>query len=170
MKAFWDLFSTSKTITGSKTGLYEKLSMKFPDYEEDKLIEVACIAGLLTRVAFVDLDIHEGEREIFAQSLKGFTDFDAEEIDAIASLAFEEIRELAGRENHLYVKHLNPIMEKDQRFQVVRALFAIAAGDGEIDNYESEEIRIIVRGLELSDMHFKAARAEVADKLKSLKG
>ena len=47
-------------------------------------------------------------------------------------------------------------------------LFVIAASDGNVAAIESEEIRVISKGLELTNQHFLAARAEVADFLKAL--
>lgn len=170
MLGFWEKFKPSKAIEDSKTNLYDRLSSMFPDAQEDFLVEVACVAGLLARVAFVDMEIHEGEREHIKSVLQEWTDLPADEVEAISEIAIDEVTALVGNENHLYVHHLRPILDKDKRFQLIRALFAMAASDGEVDNYESEEIRIIAKGLELFNQHFLAARAEVADKLKALKG
>ena len=170
MLGFWEKFAGSKSIENSQSGLYEKIKSVLPDADENALVEVACIAGLLARVAFVDMKIHEKEKEHIRQVLTDWTEFSEREINAISNMAINEVRELVGKENHLYVHHLKPLLDKTQRFQVLRALFAMAASDGEVDNYESEEIRTIGKGLDLFNQEFLAARAEVADKLKALRG
>ena len=88
---------------------------------------------------------------------------------SVSDIATNHIKEMAGLENHLYVKPLNELMNKDERFDTVKALFLIAASDGSVESVESEEIRLINKGLELSHQHFVAARAEVKDFLKTLK-
>lgn len=170
MLGFWEKFKSSKTIDESKSELYEKIKEVLPDSDEDELVKVACIAGLLARVAFVDMKIHEGEREHIGQVLSDWTNYSEREVKAISNMAINEVQQFVSNENHLYVHHLKPLLDKNERFQVLRALFAMAASDGEVDNYESEEIRIIGKGLELFNQEFLAARAEVADKLKALKG
>lgn len=168
--AFWDKFITpNKTIAGSSTSLHEKIRELFPNAAEDQLTEVACIAGLLARIALVDMHLHENEQEHIRQVLSQWTDFSPEEIESIASIAISELQQLAGFENHLYVYHLKPLLDVKARYQVVQALFALAASDGEVDNFESEEIRIVARGLDLDQRYFLSARAEVAQYLKALK-
>ena len=104
------------------------------------------------------------------KALKEWTTFSDEEIKSIVEISIEHIKELAGLENHLYVYRLKEVLDRDTRFSVVESLFAIAASDGVVENVESEEIRIIVKGFDLSDKHFLVARAKVSDKLKALKG
>ena len=93
-----------------------------------------------------------------------------QEIQSIVEIAIGHIQDLAGLENHLYVHRLKEILDRDQRYAIVESLFALAASDGVVENIESEEIRIIVKGFDLSDQHFRVARAKVSDKIKALKG
>ncbi len=169
--AFWDVFKNNEVskTRDDQSSLYHILQSQFPDLSDENLIKTTCIAGLLARVAYVDFDLDEGEEVYMLKAITDFGTFSESESKIIVEIATSHIKELAGLENHLYVHSLKAILDKNARFSVVETLFALAASDGIVENVESEEIRIIVKGFELSDQHFLAARAKVADKLGVLK-
>ena len=168
--AIWDLFKgQSDRVEEQQSSLYNELKQQLPDSSEEELVKVACVAGLLARVAYVDFVITENEVQHIQTVLTEWTDFSEQLVQVIAQVSLNHIKELAGLENHLYVRHLKPIMDQNTRYKLIEALFALAASDGVVENIESEEIRIIVKGFDLSDQHFLAARATVADKLAALK-
>jgi len=167
---FWDIFNSSeRETTGQTSGLHQKISTLLPEKIEDELIKCACVAGLLARVAYIDFDIHENEEDFIQKSLSEWTSFNNEEVKAISKVAIEEIKNLAGLENHLYCHPLNEFMDNDEKYAVVETLFAMAASDHEVTGDESEEIRLINIGLRLEHKHFISARATVLDKLTALK-
>ena len=166
--AFWDLFNTNKEETKKHSSLHYELKDKFPESSEEDLIKLTCISGLLARVAYVDFDLDKNEKEHMKEALTQMTEFSTQEVLGIVEIAISHIKELAGLENHKYIYSLKEVMDRTERYKVVEALFAIAASDGVVENVESEEIRMIVKGFDLSDKHFLAARAKVSDKLKAL--
>jgi len=170
--AFWDVFKNNETskTRDDHSSLYHILQTQFPEISEEDLIKVTCIAGLMARVAYVDFDLDIGEKDYMHKAITEFGKFSIDESKAIVEIATDHIKELAGLENHLYVHQLKGVLDKTARYRVIEALFALAASDGLVENIESEEIRIIVKGFDLSGQHFLAARAKVADKLAALKG
>jgi len=167
--AFWDLFNTNKEEIKKHSSLHYELQEKFPDSSEEELIKLTCISGLLARVAYVDFHLDDNEKEHMNKALTQMTEFSAQEISGIVEIAITHIKELAGLENHKYIYSLKEVMDRSERYKVVEALFALAASDGVVENVESEEIRMIVKGFDLSDKHFLASRAKVSDKLKALR-
>ena len=157
--AFWEIFKKEVEDSGHSQ-LRNELREELPELSDEKATEVACIAGLMARVAYVDFKLED--RELSHINLED------EVVQRISDVAIRHIRELAGLENHLYVYPLREILDKQQRFNIVEALFALAAADEVVENIESEEIRLIASGLELSDQHFLAARAKVIGHLKAL--
>lgn len=151
------------------SALHEKLQKEYPSMEEKELVITSCVAGLLARVAYVDFELDPGEMEQIKETLKNWSISSLVHSDLIAVMAIDHIKEMAGLENHLYVHPLKEHLNSDDRFKLLKALFILAASDGEVASVESEEIRTITKGLELSNQHFLAARAEVATFLKALK-
>ena len=170
--AIWDFIEKQFKVTENKKlgTLESKLRENFPNETEDKLSEIACLSGLLARVAFVDLNIEEAEKKRISFSLEKWIQLTPEIANKITHITCQEIEKLAGTENHLYTRFLKDNLPTNKRYQILEMLFSVAASDGNADNAESEEIRIISKGLGLEHHHFIAARASVKDFLGSLKG
>lgn len=166
---FWELFKSKENTESLQTSLFNELKTKLPDESEEVLIKTACISGLLARVAYVDFKVTDEERSHIREVLSEWTDFSKDLVNVISEVSIHHVKELAGLENHMYVHHLKPLINRDERYKIVEALFALAASDGIVENLESEEIRLIVKGFDLSDKHFLAARATVAEQLGALK-
>jgi len=166
--SFWDLFSNKNETKKDQTSLYYKVKENFPHFNDEQLTRVTGISGLLARVAYVDFHFDPKEKIHMHKALTEMTNFTNEEITSITDLSVKYIKELAGLENHKLVHSLKEVLDRNSRYDLVQALFYLAASDGVVENIESEEIRIIVKGLDLSDKHFLAARAKVSDKLKAL--
>lgn len=149
--------------------LYSQFKKEFENLSEEQLLISSCVAGLLARVSYVDFKLDEEEKLKIKEILKQFKFLETLDASVIATMAIDHIKEMAGLENHLYVHPLKNILNKDERYKIVQSLFLVAASDGSVDAIESEEIRLINKGLELSSQHFLAARAEVSIFLKSLK-
>ena len=168
---FWELFS-EKHSSPQQTNfcsIHERLTSKLPNAKEETLIKTACIAGLLARVAWVDFKLDTNELKSMNKSLIEWTKLDNNTVDAILSIAIEEIKNLAGLENHIYAHTLRDMLDQTERYNILLALFSLAGSDGEVENIESEEIRIIAKGLGLAPKHYLSARASVYEKLKALK-
>jgi uncharacterized tellurite resistance protein B-like protein len=149
---FWDLFSNKNdgSTKNKHSTLHYELQEKFSTLEEPELIKVTCIAGLLARVAYVDFELDPAEEKNMKFALEEMTSFSPGDIDSIVKIAIKHIKELAGLENHKYVYSLKDILDRNARYEVVVALFCLAASDGVVENIESEEIRLIVKGLDLA--------------------
>jgi uncharacterized tellurite resistance protein B-like protein len=166
----WNFF---KSVKEEKKELSSRLQSKLekivPNYPEDELIKLTCIAGLLARVAFIDMEIDEGEVIAMKKAITDWTDLGQDEIDAIVTIALDEIKELSGIENHKYCHPLNNYFSNEQKLNVLKMLFAIAAGDDTVSEVEGEEIRLISKGLLLEHSHFVMAKSTVFEKLGAFK-
>ncbi len=142
---------------------------QFPGVVESELTLLASIAGLMARVAYVDMVFTKEEREQMARQLAQKFPHYAVQSTGIVALAVNNMKELAGIENHLYSDEINKKMSVEDRYQLLCILFQVAASDGVADNYESEEIRIICKALLLTPNDYISARATVRKQLGALK-
>ena len=173
---FWGLFSSSSSRNPSdfsnkdyKNSIYDKARSYFPDCEGERLVTLTCMAGLLARVAYVDFDVDKRELDFISRALGEGNLLTEKEAKSLAELAISEVEALSGLENHLYCNELNEHLSRDQRYQLLQSLFLVAASDEHVENKESEEIRLICKGLLLEHHHFIAARARVKESLGVLK-
>lgn len=149
--------------------LHEKIFQKFPNSSEKDALVMACLSGLLARVAYSDLKITESEIKKIQNIMVKILGISEEKAQLVCELAISEQKELSGLENHMYGQALIDILSEKERFEVLEAMFAIAASDEEVSNLESEEIRLICKSLNLEHKHFISARAQVKDFLAALK-
>lgn len=167
---FFDFFTSSASSEVKRYGkLYDSLQVEFPELEEKQLITMSCIAGLMARVAYTDFHLEESEVKAMQQVLSDWKISDAIDQSKVVQMAIDHIKDMAGLENHLYVHPLKTILSKEERYKVLQSLFLIAASDGQVENIESVEIKVICQGLELSPQHFISARAEVLEFINALK-
>lgn len=167
---FLDFFKSSDQDTKKNLSrLHDKLEALFPEDNEEDIVKMACMAGLLARVAYCDLELDENEVKRMKQLLKQFTFLDADHTEKVVQTAVDDIKDLSGLENHKYCPPLNDLLDTHQRYQLLESLFAVAASDGEVSGEESQEIRNISKGLLLEHKHFISAQATVAEKLGVLK-
>jgi uncharacterized tellurite resistance protein B-like protein len=167
--SFWNLFNKEQDNSKNESHLQVKIRELLPSAEEETLIIVACVAGLMARVAFSDLVVDPKEVEQMNLSLGDFAILDTDQTKAAIQIALEDVKHLCGIENYMYTDPLSTMLTNDQRYSLLKALFKIAASDGNAEEVESEEIRLICKGLLLETKHFIAARATVAKDLGALK-
>ncbi len=166
--SFWDLFSV-QTQENKTSGLQKKVQELFPDKEENQHILMTCVAGLLARVAYVDFEIHENEQEHMVCALKAWANISNQEASNLSTLAIDEVKALAGLDQRKYCTPLNELLSNDDKFELLKCLFHLAASDGKVENHESEEIRLINTAFLLEQRHYVAARATVKEYLGALK-
>lgn len=167
---FFDFFQAKDEKQIHQYGtLFESLQKEFPAISEENLVLTSCVAGLMARLANTDFHLDPKEIEQMKTNLKDWQIDEQIDQDVVVKMAVDHIQELAGLENHLYVYPLKTRLSKEQRYKVLQSLFLVAASDGTVDNIESEEIKLICHGLELSSQHFIAARAEVIEFINALR-
>lgn len=170
--SLWTAFKESLTAKKSEefsSRLHEKTAAHFPDKDENFQVKAACLSGLMARIAFADLKIEESEKETIVSALAQGMNLSQEEAKTLTDLCLEEVKDLAGVENHLYCLPLRESLSEQERYQILVTLFKVAAADGNVENLEGEEIRNISKGLLLEHKHFISARSTVLEYLGSLK-
>lgn len=139
------------------------------EISQERLVILTNVTGLMTRIAYADLNIDESERVFIINALVDKLELEFKQATIVVNLAVEYAREFAGLDNHVYAKNLRDVLDENDRLKIVELLFTVAAADGSVDNLESEDIRVINESLRLSPKHFLSARAKVADSLKLMK-
>ncbi len=165
---FWDIFS-KKDEKKSICSLRQKIIDHFPGEDETRQILLASISGLCARVAYVDFEVCSKETKAIKEALTKWMELNSNEASFVANLAISEVKELAGLDTRNYCTALNDLLDNSRKLHLLETLFQISAADGNVEQHESEEIRIISKGLLLEQKHFIAARATVASYIGALR-
>lgn len=133
----------------------------------DQARYLAGVALLLARIAHVDLEVLPEERERLKQALRRQSQLDLQQIEIVAALAVERAL-LHSVEEHIVLRELNALATYEQKRDIVRALFHVAAAD-DVSERESEEIGLIAKGFLIARSEFLSIRSEFRDQLRVLK-
>lgn len=165
---FLDIFKTCKD-PHFVNRVHQKIHQKFSHFEEEKKILVACIAGLMARVSYVDFEVTEDERKKIAESLVTWMKLEESDAQKICELAIEEMKDFHGLDVRIYCTPLIDMLSIEDRYQILIMLFGIAASDGQVENSEANEIQYIANALVLEKKYFLSAQATVKEYLLALK-
>lgn len=163
-------FFTSPTEAKRYSQLFDEIKSAFPQESEETIVKTSCIAGLLAQVAYADFSLDITEAEKITQALTSLNPSGSLCPQIVTEISTRHIKVIAGLENHLYIQPLRTLLTQDEKFELIKFLFAIAASDGDVTGDEVEDIRSISRGLNLTGAHFLAARAEYKDYLRAMRG
>lgn len=151
---------------GDATSL-ERVERELEHLPADRARNLAAMALLLGRVAHADETVTGEERERMKKILAADLHLDEQQAEAVADLALEKTLCLS-MDRHLVLQHVRERVDHDERRDLVRSLFHLAAVH-DISSQESEEIRLITKGMLLTHPDYIALRSEFRDHLTLLK-
>ena len=150
---------------GERGGLYAAVEALGRERPESDVARIAGWAGLLGRVAYADMDLGDDELARVREILVETAGLDARDARAITELLARERVELLSLEDHLYARLINDVADREQKLDLIRALFRVAAADGTVRSDEDGAIRGIARALLLEHREFIAIRREFKGQL-----
>jgi uncharacterized tellurite resistance protein B-like protein len=142
--------------------IYYKMKRKLGENEaeiplSDEEFRKLCLAsGLLSRVAFVDKDVTTEERASIVEILRKSWDLRQETAALVAETAISAFEE--GVDYYRLSREIFIATDEGERIKFVRALFQVAAADGDLSHDETEEIRKIAQVLKLTHKQFIDAK------------
>lgn len=149
--------------------LTDVFTQEFPEMDNHLLDHIASLVGLMSRVAFADSDFSITEQAFIKTNLTNFFQLEEKVIDKILEITMAEYQNFLGLDNQLMTKFFKQNYSNEKRYQLLEFLFTLGAIDSRVDQSESEELRLIAQGLDLSPQHFLAARAKVKEHISALK-
>jgi len=130
---------------------------------------MALFASILSRVGHADLNISEPERLAIEQIVKKLGGVNDATAALIAEIAKNQNKLLGGVENYLITRAFKEIATNEQKFELMEALFAVAAAEEGISSEENQEILKISEEIGLARNDFLAVRSKFKEHLNVLK-
>jgi uncharacterized tellurite resistance protein B-like protein len=119
---------------------------------EEEMRKLSLAGGLMTRVAHVDREVTSEEFAAIVDALQKGWGLTRESGAFVAEVAVSALS--AGLDFYRLTRDFFTSTTEAERVQFLDALFAVAASDGKVTHQETEEIRIIARGLKLTHKQF----------------
>ena len=121
---------------------------------------LAALALLLGRIAYADQEISEGEQRRMVRIFRDL-DVDPSLANSLVELALQRTL-FNSLEDHIVLRVIKEITQKDQRKEVMRAAFAVAS-DEDVSAEENEQLRLVAKSMGFSDREFNEIRLEFRD-------
>jgi uncharacterized tellurite resistance protein B-like protein len=141
-------------------GLFDAVSRLLADRPDEEIKRIAGLAGLLGVVAHADDAMTAQELERIRGILRERLRLTDVEIDPIATLLRDHRVQLFALESHIYARLINEAVPREQKHDLLRALFHVAAVDHSINVEEDRALWMLADALLLSHREFVTVRAE----------
>ncbi|HEV8198658.1 MAG TPA: TerB family tellurite resistance protein [Candidatus Polarisedimenticolia bacterium] len=130
---------------------------------------IAAFAYLLSRVARADLQTSDVETARMEEVVMTHGRLPRAQAMLVVASAKMQNRLLGGSENYLVAREFDQMATVEQKRDLLRCLFEVAAADHDVSVVEENEIRRISRELHLEHDDYISARSEFRDDLAVLK-
>ena len=129
---------------------------------------VTSAAYTLARAAQADLEISDDETAVIEQALQERGALDEATAILVAEMAKLQARNVGGTEDYVVVREFAKLATDQQKQDVLRACFVVAAASGSISAEESAEVNQIANELALDSATVSAIRADFHELLSSV--
>jgi tellurite resistance protein len=134
----------------------------------DRARLVASAAYTLARAANADLDISDDETAVIEDALRKSGGLDEATAVLVAEMAKLQARTVGGTEDYVVTREFAKLATVEQRIDVLRACFVVAAANGSISAEESAEVNEIAKELQLDAYTLNRIRDEFHELLSSV--
>lgn len=149
-EVYFDDFITNKVFYRVSQRLQiDRSDLKIP---EDELRKLSLVGGLMAKVAYVDREVTEDEFKGMAQAIETHWGVSSQLAAFVAEVAVSAAEETF--DSFRMTRELMECTSEDERRKFLDVMFAVASSDGQISYDETEEIRKIARGINLTHKDF----------------
>jgi len=137
--------------------------------DEESVLVVSAIVGLLGTIAYADREYSETEEAKVLEELHRIAGLSQEGAASIARVLKQHMLEAATVQAPRYARTLLELADRELRCQVLSVLVGIAAADEQITTAETNSLRQLTTALGLTQTDYNELQAEHRTRLSVLK-
>jgi uncharacterized tellurite resistance protein B-like protein len=137
--------------------------------DNDSVMVVVALAGLLGAVAYADRDYSAGEEEHVRSELGRVHGMTQTAADAVCMALRRHIVQVSTVEVPRYCRLLRELGDRELRTEVLEVLVDLAAADGVITTAETNLLRQVTTALGLSQQDYNETQSKHRERLAALK-
>ncbi|HEY7524920.1 MAG TPA: TerB family tellurite resistance protein [Candidatus Limnocylindrales bacterium] len=166
-----DAASSSPSLAGTaeETATVRRIAERLDSLPPERARYLAGFAYILSRAAQADLDISAAETRAIEQFVVEHGGLDAAQAVIVVQMAKIQARHQGATEDYLVTREFRNHATPEQRLEVLRSCFAIAAADQAIGGDESAAINQIASELDVDREELRRLRAEHAPLFSALR-
>jgi uncharacterized tellurite resistance protein B-like protein len=151
---------TQSSETRGDTDTVRRIVAELDKLEPDRARYLAAFAYVLSRVAGADFQISEVETVKMVELVHRLGQLTEAQALLVVEIAKSQQRLFGGTENFLVTREFREIASEQQRFDLLRCLFAVAAADATISSEEEAQLWQVAGELGFSRAEFTIIRGE----------
>jgi uncharacterized tellurite resistance protein B-like protein len=138
---------------------HQQAGKAIPELSDKELRRLGLAGGLLARVARIDENVTAEEKTVMRDALLRYWELTPAQATLVIEVAVSDEAQYLDffRLSREFGEHFS----YDESLKMARALFAVAAADGQVSFEETEEIRSIASGIKLTHQEFIEAKLHV---------
>lgn len=141
---------------------------ELPEADDETVLVVTAMAGLLGTIAFADRNYSADEETRVRAELSRVQGMTESGIEAICSVLRQHIVEVSTVQTPRYARTLIELGDRELRFQVLGLMLEVAAADGEIAHTEVNLLRQLTKSLGLAQDDYNELQKKHQERLKVL--
>lgn len=145
------------------TDTVRRIVSELDKLEPQRARYLAAFAYVLSRVAGADLQITAVETAKMVELLRRLGQLTEAQALLVVEIAKSQQRLFGGTEDFLVTREFREIASEEQRFDLLRCLFAVAAADGTISSDEEAQLWQIANELGFSRPEFAEIRSDFSE-------
>jgi uncharacterized tellurite resistance protein B-like protein len=154
---------TESTEKRGDTDTVRRIVAELDKLEPERARYLAAFAYVLSRVAGADFQISEIETMKMVELVHRLGQLTEAQAVLVVEIAKSQQRLFGGTENFLVTREFREIASEQQRFDLLRCLFAVAAADATISSEEEAQLWQVAGELGFSRAEFTKIRGEFAE-------
>lgn len=158
----------SEQVEGAEQ-IHATLRRELAEMDEESLLVVSAIVGLLGAVAYADSDYSPVEQQRVQQELSRIEGLSHRGVEVVCEALKRHIVEVSTVQLPHYSRILRELADIELRLQVLEMLLALAAADQEITSPETNVIRQIATSMGLTQRDYNAAQQKYREHLSVLR-
>jgi len=151
---------TQSTEARGDTDTVRRIVAELDKLEPERARYLAAFAYVLSRVAGADFHISEVETVKMVELVHRLGQLTEAQALLVVEIAKSQQRLFGGTENFLVTREFREIASEQQRFDLLRCLFAVAAADSTISSEEEAQLWQVAGELGFSRAEFTQIRGE----------
>jgi uncharacterized tellurite resistance protein B-like protein len=151
---------TQSSEARGDTDTVRRIVAELDKLEPDRARYLAAFAYVLSRVAGADFQISEVETVKMVELVHRLGQLTEAQALLVVEIAKSQQRLFGGTENFLVTREFREIASEQQRFDLLRCLFAVAAADATISSEEEAQLWQVAGELGFSRAEFTKIRGE----------
>ena len=156
--SLWKWLGIANPKDADSENRLEEIEQALASLGPERARYLACFAYILTRPARADHTVTDDEAFRMQRIVKESAGVTDDQAASIVRIAREAAQRSGGTEDYLITREFERLATRDEKLQLLDALFSISAADASILTVEDNEIRRVASELKLEHGDYIAVR------------